>query len=180
MNASNTLTKPFLVGVLKDIRGLFPELDFSYEIGCLDNLEPSQEPEWIKQSSLIGKALDRALISGSVFTYPVCDFFPSEYGSANPMFLKELWAELLHQSGLPHFAIANYSGTLVSCSVPGAFYEFRLDSRECNWSKDPSDIGAYQNRKALIVLLLRQFFLGLSKLTSLECLCLGKLRTGRF
>lgn len=176
MKASYTLTKPFLVGVLQDICELFPEHDFSYEKALLDSDFLKSEETVIPQLALVGKALEKSLITGCNFRYN-WDFLEPSVGAEFPRLFEDLWVQLFHFSGVPHFAIDAYADVLSSevCSSDGGANLAKL-----RWGHSTNQVGHIQSQKALCVLLLRQFFLGLSKLTSLECLCLGGIRDSGF
>lgn len=172
MKASNTLTKPFLVGVLSDICDLFPEHDFSYDIDTLNGFFVNfAEDVVIIEMSKVGKALERALITGQEFNCP-SNLFPRRDGQAYPIFLDYVWEIVFTPSGLPCFKLQDYTDTLIETFVGNRFDDDGVLA-ELAWSKKPGELDYERDQQALAVLVLRQLFLGLSKLSSLECLYLG-------
>lgn len=173
MEASKTLLKPFLDGVLVDIRDLFPEHDFSLEGIMLDSMFANcGDIEIVHNLSKIGKAMEKSLITGERFSFS-WSAIPHLTGSELPSFLGGLWEELFFSSGTPVFRDANTYGH--TCELAGNTPVY-TNSSTCyvSFRSEKDQIDAATNRKACCVLCLRQFFLGLSKLTSLECLQLGR------
>lgn len=178
MKASDTLTQPFLVGVLTDICSLFPEYDFSYEISELEALFVHfEEKDVIQDAARIGKALERSLITGQSFSCPSV-IFSSPCGTAYPRFLEYVWEIVFAPSGVPVFKVDDYTDTLIDVLVDNQYDDSDL-LPQLTWGHSNEE-ERVRNQQALAVLVLRQFFLGLSKLTSLECLYLGAIRVGCF
>lgn len=178
MKALKTLTQPFLVGVLSDICELFPEHDFAYETNELEQLFAHfDETALIPDISRLGKALERSLITGQEFNCPSV-IFSSHDGTAYPRFLEYVWEIVFAPSGRPHFNSVDYADTLIDTLVGNRFSDDGLIAELAWGHKDDEDHVRHQ--QALAVLVLRQFFLGLSKLSSLECLYLGINRVGIF
>lgn len=178
MKASDTLTKPFLVGVLSDICDLFPSCDFTDEREWLDSLFLNfEESEIIVQASRIGKAMEASLISGRELSCSEYVLFPSRPDSVFPSFLGRLWETVFLPSGKPIFSQSDYSDSLID-NLLGSFDDELAFARLC-WGTQVYDEDRLRNQQALCVLLLRQFFLGMSKLSSLECLYLRNFGAGR-
>jgi hypothetical protein len=151
MKASNTLITPFLDGVLQDIRGFYPEHDFSYEVDWLLAAQDTDQTQLVQSLCRIGKAFEKSLISGQNLVIGLDESQVLCIGAVYPRFLEYLWSELFFNSGRPHYFGDN------------------LEEIEVSWADDRSQ-NAEHSRKACAVTCLRQFYLGLSKLTTLECL----------
>lgn len=164
MKASNTLITPFLDGILTDIRGIYPEVDFSYEEQFLESIQHCEDSVIAREFSLVGKALELSIISGKPIQYDD-RFLPKEIGCEYPRFLKDLFQILFLNSGLPRWR--EHTTTASS----------RFAEREYESQYGVSSAEALVKAKALQVL--RQTYLSLSKLVTLECLYLLS-RGGRF
>lgn len=151
MKASNTLIQPFLDGILKDIRDFFPDDDFSYEADFISTLDTLNGALVVNELARIGKLMEGSLITGGNFSSN-SDLLPVLDGASYPRLLSSLFGILFHYSGSPHF---------VSSDIEGISLDIDYDVRNTTKNHDV---------KALAVLCLRQFFLGLSKLETLECL----------
>jgi len=158
MKASQTLIKPFLDGILQDIREIYPNEQFFYEQEWIDTLVRDANPTLVVNSlSRIGKALERSLITGENLKIKDDELQERDNGAAFPIFLNSLWQTLFYYSGCPRYkSVDDY---LVICKEPDLV----------EWTISATT--AEQQSAALAVYLLRQFYLGLSKLTTLECLC---------
>jgi len=158
MKASQTLIKPFLDGILQDIREIYPNEQFFYEQEWIDTLVRDANPTLVVNSlSRIGKALERSLITGENLKIKDDELQERDNGAAFPIFLNSLWQTLFYYSGYPRYkSVDDY---LVICKEPDLV----------EWTISATT--AEQQSAALAVYLLRQFYLGLSKLTTLECLC---------
>jgi len=166
MKASKTnLIYPFLHGVYLDICELFPEYDFSYELETVKQLAESDPAIAVAAMARIGKAFEKALVTGKDFRYDE-ELFPNAEGCMYPRCYQYLWETVLHASGRPRYSFDDYTAALDSyknMSPVAAMYHLQRD----RWG-EPSD--TWWSLQALHVFLLRQFFLGLSKLSTLECL----------
>ncbi len=160
MKASNTLIKPFLDGILQDIRGFYPHSDFSYEQDWINNFADANPVAVVHSLARIGKALERALITGSNLNIKDDELQEFSPGAKFPHFLNDLWHELFYYSGRPRF-VAD---------------DFTVSADEVTWSIRGDIVDKEHHAKALAVLCLRQFYLGLSKLSTLECLYLRRNR----
>lgn len=177
MKASDTLLKPFLVGVLQDICSLFPSHTFSYEEEFLETLLVGHtDIEVVEALSKIGKAIESSLINGSVLTVP-SDVFPSQDGCVYPIFLGFIWEIAFLPSGLPVFRSNGYLDTLTDMRIEALMEDIPQSLAVFQYAKE--DVGAAHHSEALAVLALRQFFLSIGKITSLECLWLRAIRAGR-
>lgn len=151
METSTTLILPFLAGVLRDIRDLYPDANFSYEEEYLTDVIAFYQDDVIAvELSRIGKAFEISLITGESLNFGNLCFLPMQDGSGYPRFLGFLWETVFTCSGVPYHKEDDSSMWVVSPAV--------------------------KQTRALAVLCLRQFFLGFSKLSSMECLRRGKRR----
>jgi hypothetical protein len=159
MKASNNLIKPFLDGILQDIREIYSEEDFTYEQQWINDRATGSNPTLLVNSLCrMGKALERALITGENLVIGSNELQERDSGTAFPIFLNSLWQRLFYFSGRPRYkSVDDY---LVIVKEPDLV----------EWTIDAST--AEQQSAALAVYCLRQFYLGLSKLTTLECLLL--------
>lgn len=168
MKASHTLIKPFLDGILQDIREIYPDEDFSYEQDWIDNLDESKDRLIVNSLSRIGKALERSLITGQNLLIRDNEVQVLHIGAKYPQFLSVLWRQIFFCSGLPHYRSHLYE----SCQM-----DVVQDSDEnVTWSITATT--PEQNSFACAVYCLRQFYLACSKLSTLECLC--SLRRGDY
>lgn len=150
METSNSLIKPFLVGVFRDIRGLHPDDDFSEDGEFLDRLLSSYPEETlVAELSRIGKSLETSLITGLPLDFrAVASILPVKDGSNLPAFLYPLWSILFQESGVPRWR---------------GVWPLPVDKETKELDR------VLKQQRALSTMLLRQFFLGFFKLRSLEC-----------
>lgn len=149
MNNQTSLIKPFIRGLLGDVRDLFPENDFSYELDFLnDVLDFYEDQVIVVEFSKIGKAFEHAVITGEVLNLGLLPLLPFADGCNYPRFLQILWETVLLRSGHPYHA-----------SIDEQLY-----------GRKDETCRAAQQERALACYLLRQFFCVFSKLSSMECL----------
>lgn len=175
MKASQTLLKPFLVGVFNDICELFPENGIArHHDALLDLLDSSSEQRIVSTLASVGKALEKSLITGCNLKIAASELIPLHCGTVYPEFFCELWEELFYNDGLPHFRITCLKDGLLDDGLDLPVTQFALSDQYVFVDGGQDQSVALQNRKACVVLCLRQFYLGCSKLSTLECLQLGR------
>lgn len=165
METSTSLIRPFLTGVIQDIRDLYPEHGFLYEGSFIDSGVLLNEELFVSDWSSIGKAMEISLITGSNLRFSedsLNNLFGGSQvyseGACYPRFLDELWSVLFCNDGLPRFR------------CPDSHFYVKPMSNGSDVLRPATETSA------LALLCLRQCFLGLSKLSTLECLCRPKCR----
>lgn len=149
---------PFISGLFQDICDLYPEYDFSFEKDQLSLMAHESEHDVAFELSTIGKAFETSIISNKKFDVTSLPTFGAGHTrrilkerTSLPAFFYDLWSEVLFDDGTPRWDFEDGSLSTFDCLV-GKLSEIK------------------RQRSALAVVCLRQFFLGLSKLETLECL----------
>lgn len=149
---------PFISGLFQDICDLYPEYDFSFEKDQLSLMSHEREHDVAFELSTIGKAFETAIITNQKFDISSLPTFGTghtrrilKHRTSLPAFFYDLWSEVLFDDGTPRWNFESGSLSTFDCLL-GRLSEVK------------------RQRTALAVICLRQFFLGLSKLETLECL----------
>lgn len=178
METCVTLYKPFLLGIYQDCVSLYPdEVSCEHVLGCLNIIE-LLKPKDIINMCTIGKMIEKSLITGEKL--PISDF-PTKFSSKElgelfynkdgfPQILSNCFERLFRRDGEPiykDFRLFNDQGGLKVQDLENNEREMIL---ELGFIALASDKKAVTQSFALATLCLRQFYLGLSKIRTWECL----------